>query len=470
MTDRFPIDGVLPPNGQVRIGLSTSRTGIQAVAVSESGLIIAASTAPRQPSLDDSLVAVLKPMLEQVDVRTVSSVALATAWLAEQTQESGTHARVGVLRIGLTSTGVPPLSGWPVTLAAQIDGPRAIVAGGTDVDGRPLADLDFDAVDTFARQCQGSVSAVAISSVFSPLNAEHELSAAVKIRSVLGSVPITLSHTVGGFGLLERENAAILNASLRTLGATLVSDARAALDRVGVAAELYLAQNDGTLLNADAAAAMPVRVFDSRLATSANGAARGAAVSDAIVIDFDDDLPRASVVQGGQVALESDRSSLAGVRVIQYLPRGFDLPRSSNPVDRLRRYARYAPLFAVGDLTGAGGEPPLGATVPEHAQFASAIGAATADVSASVSGYIDSAADRDELLEQTRQRAVEEAILVGAHPSFTRVTAVHETPISHMVGEPRRLVVIAAGPPFSFANDSMHFTGTTQHNNERNAP
>ncbi len=458
--------------GAVRLGVSTSRNGVQAVAINDSGNIISANAVNRSASLADSVATALAPLLEQVDASTVSSVALATSWLEEQTHTRSTHARVGVLRIGLTSTGAPPLSGWPAALAAQLDGPRVIVAGGADVDGRPLADLDLDAIDSFARQCQGLVDAVAISSVFSPLTAEHELAAAERLAAVLGSVPITLSHTVGGFGLLERENAAILNASLRHLGSELVSDARRGLDRAGITAELYLAQNDGTLLSAEAAAVMPVRVFDSRLATAANGAALGAGVSDAIVIDFDDELPRASVVQGNSVALESDRSSLAGVRVIQYLPRGFDLPRSSNPVDRLRQHARNAPLLAVGDLAGRGAEdgPPFGATVPEHAEFASAIGAATADVSASVSGFIDSDDDRDNLLEQNRQRAVEEAILAGAHPSFTRVTAVDETPISHMVGEPRRLVVIAAGPPFSFADEATQVHNSTQQNNERKAP
>lgn len=462
----------LRSSGTVRIGLSTSRHGTQAVAVNEAGEVIADNAVERMPSLADSIAAAVVPLLTQVDANAVSSVALATGWLEEQTHTSEVHSRVGVLRIGLTSTGVPPLAGWPSALADQIDGPRVVVAGGADIDGEPLAPLDLAAVDAFARQCRGHVDAVAISSVFSPLTAEHELTAAERLMSVLGPIPITLSHTVGGFGLLERENAAILNASLRRLGFTLVSDARNGLDQAGIAAELYLAQNDGTLLSAEAAAAMPVRVFDSRLATAANGAALAADARDAIVIDFDDELPRASVVQGTRVALDSDRSSLAGVRVIQYLPRGFDLPRTSNPVGRLRRYARDAPLLAVGEIARYNDSEKalLDAVVPEHAEYASALGAATADVSASVPGYIDSADDRDELLEHIRQRAVEEAILVGAHPSFTRVTAVHETPISHMVGEPRRLVVTAAGPPFSFADESMQFNSTTQHNNERNAP
>ncbi len=460
----------MSPERSVRLGVSTSLHALQAVAVGESGAVVAKAAVDRQQlSIADELHAVLSLLLEKVEPQAVSSVALATSWLAEQAQTSSTHARVGVLRIGLTTTGVPPLSGWPSSLASQIDGPRVIVAGGGDTDGTLLEPLDVESVERFARDCIGQVDVLAISSVFSPLTPEHELAAAERIMRILGSIPVTLSHTVGGFGLLERENAAILNASLRSLGAELVSQTRAGLERSGISAELFLAQNDGTLLSADAAAAMPVRVFDSRLATAVNGAVLLADLNDAIVTDFDSELPRASVAQDGRIALENVRSSLAGVRVIQYLPRGFGLPRSPNPVDRLRRYARSAPLLAVGDLARHERAPGFDAMTPQHAEHASAIGAATADVSTWVSGFIDSPADRDELLEQIRQRAVEEAILVGAHPSFTRVTTVHETPISYMVGEPRRLVVTAAGPPFSFAGETSQVPPTQQHN-ERNAP
>lgn len=58
---------------------------------------------------------------------------------------------------------------------------------------------------------------------------------------------------MGQLGLLERENAAILNAALRPLAATVIPQYQAALQQAGVAAPLYLTANDGTLLNANVA-------------------------------------------------------------------------------------------------------------------------------------------------------------------------------------------------------------------------
>ena len=64
---------------------------------------------------------------------------------------------------------------------------------------------------------------------------------------------VTPSHRIAGLGLLERENAAALNAALRPLAAHVVPAFTAALRRLGVRAPLYLTANDGTLMSAETA-------------------------------------------------------------------------------------------------------------------------------------------------------------------------------------------------------------------------
>ena len=68
------------------------------------------------------------------------------------------------------------------------------------------------------------------------------------IREHFVEASVTLSHKVGHMGLLERENAAILNESLKTLSQTTVSAFNEALRQLGLDCPLYLTQNDGTLL------------------------------------------------------------------------------------------------------------------------------------------------------------------------------------------------------------------------------
>lgn len=64
---------------------------------------------------------------------------------------------------------------------------------------------------------------------------------------------ITLSHEVAQLGILERENAAILNAALRPLAAQLVPAFQEAMQDAGIGGRLFLTSNDGTLISAETA-------------------------------------------------------------------------------------------------------------------------------------------------------------------------------------------------------------------------
>ena len=59
------------------------------------------------------------------------------------------------------------------------------------------------------------MESVAISCVFSTVRNDHELRAAQLCREILGpDVRISISSEIGSMGLIERENATILNAAL----------------------------------------------------------------------------------------------------------------------------------------------------------------------------------------------------------------------------------------------------------------
>lgn len=77
------------------------------------------------------------------------------------------------------------------------------------------------------------------------------------------AVYFTLSHKLSGrLGLLEREAAAILNASLQPLAAAVIPGCSRALQRLGLQhVPLFLTGNDGTLMSASAAQEYPVLTF-----------------------------------------------------------------------------------------------------------------------------------------------------------------------------------------------------------------
>lgn len=82
----------------------------------------------------------------------------------------------------------------------------------------------------------------------------------------------TNTRPVGQIGLLERENAAILNASILTFARATVASYRAVLARLGLNCPLFLTQFDGTLLPASKAAEIPVRTFSNGPTNSIRGA------------------------------------------------------------------------------------------------------------------------------------------------------------------------------------------------------
>ena len=90
--------------------------------------------------------------------------------------------------------------------------------GGHEFDGREISPFNEGEVRDIAAQIRDEgIDVVAISSVFSPVNASFEEDTAAIVRDVIPDATITLSSSIGRIGLLERENAAIMNGCLRQL-------------------------------------------------------------------------------------------------------------------------------------------------------------------------------------------------------------------------------------------------------------
>jgi N-methylhydantoinase A/oxoprolinase/acetone carboxylase beta subunit len=161
-----------------------------------------------------------------------------------------------------------------------------MLEGGHDYDGRPIMPFDEAGMRGAARQVRNAgLTTVAVSSIFSPLDPSHEERAAEILAEECPDVAVTLSHQLGRIGLLERENAALLNAALADLARVTIAGFREAIVASHIAAPLYLTQNDGTVMSAEAAAALPVMSFASGATNSMRGAAFLSGLADAMVVD-----------------------------------------------------------------------------------------------------------------------------------------------------------------------------------------
>ena len=104
--------------------------------------------------------------------------------------------------------------------------------------------------DAARRIRDAGIRSVAIAAIFSPLDPGHEREAAAIVAEEIPGVRRHAARAeLGRIGLLERENAALLNAALADLAAHHGRGVRAGDRRLRASsAPLYLTQNDGTVM------------------------------------------------------------------------------------------------------------------------------------------------------------------------------------------------------------------------------
>lgn len=194
---------------------------------------------------------------------------------------------IAVVRIGAPATlAVKPLTGVPEDLRDVLGKYVYLVRGGHEFDGREIVHLDEAHLYKIAEEIKGKVSSVAITSVFSPVSREHEERARDIFTEVLGSeIAISLSSEIGSVGLLERENATILNASVVNVAKTTAQGFIQALKNEEIEANVFFGQNDGTLMSIDYAVTYPIFTVACGPTNSLRGASYLADLKDAIVVD-----------------------------------------------------------------------------------------------------------------------------------------------------------------------------------------
>lgn len=253
----------------------------------------------------------------------VDAVMIGTTHFVNALVEARRLAPTAALRLGLPATAaLPPMVDWPQRLVDAIAGRGYLAHGGHEFDGRRISPLDPDELRRHAADMAAhGVRSVAISSVFSPVTSECELAAAEIIAEELGQdVPISLSHEIGRVGLLERENATIVNAALRELAAHIVDALAGAVQGQGITAPLYLSQNDGTLMDVGYTRRYPVATFASGPTNSMRGAAVLSGLGTCAVVDVGGTTSDVGVLTAGFPREAAVEVSVAGVRTNFRMP------------------------------------------------------------------------------------------------------------------------------------------------------
>ena len=305
-----------------RIGIDVGGTNTDAVLI-DNGEVLRAVKAPTSEDVTGGIIAALSALrAAPAGQGDVDSVMIGTTHFVNAIVQRRSLSPVGALRIGDPVSGsLMPFCDWPGDLAQIARGGVWSVGGGHEYDGRPILPLDEDAVREAAIQMRDQgLTAIAIASIFSPIDADHEQRAAFIISDEIPDAVITLSSDLGRIGLLERENVALLNAALSGLAIQTINAFEAALHQGDINAPLYITQNDGTVVEAATAIRFPVYSFASGATNSMRGAAYLSSIDDAIVVDVGGTTTDVGQLVSGFPRESNTVVEIGGVRTLFRMP------------------------------------------------------------------------------------------------------------------------------------------------------
>ncbi|MDQ0341168.1 N-methylhydantoinase A/oxoprolinase/acetone carboxylase beta subunit [Caldalkalibacillus uzonensis] len=276
-----------------RLGIDVGGTNTDVVILDPDNSVVAAVKSPTTADVQGGIYSGIEKVLQdsKIDVTKISYVALGTTHATNAIIQRKELSKVSVVRICLPAgKGVPPLMDWPQDLVEAMGAEAYLVHGGYEYDGRPLAGKHLDQEECLSvlnRIKASRIESLAICSIFSPVNKDHEQEFAKLARDVLGpEVAITLSSEIGSLGFIERENSTVLNAAVVNVAKKAANGLREALNQFGIKTDVFFAQNDGTLMSLDYAIRYPILTIGSGPTNSLRGAAYLTNEKDCIVVDI----------------------------------------------------------------------------------------------------------------------------------------------------------------------------------------
>ncbi|MGB5444814.1 MAG: hydantoinase/oxoprolinase family protein [Psychromonas sp.] len=271
-----------------RLGIDVGGTNTDGVLLDESLHCVAKVKVPTTHDISTGIDGAISALLKQSGVSgaQIKHAMLGTTQCTNAIVEKRGLDSVGLIRLALPSgSAVPPMCGWSTAWQALLGEHFYQAHGGYEYNGELIADINEAEIRRLCQKMQGVVQSVAISGVFSPVNGDQERQVGRWVKEELPGVNVSLSHKVGSLGLLERENATILNAALQGTAKRFVQGFCNALKAHQINAKPYFGQNDGTLMSQEFALKYPILTVACGPTNSIRGASHLTRIDNAIVVD-----------------------------------------------------------------------------------------------------------------------------------------------------------------------------------------
>ncbi len=448
---------------ELRLGLEIAHGRAEGVVLDEANRVIASAKVAAGQVQDGTLRNLLRAVTaeDHVDPRDITRTVLGSTVALDAIEQRKGLRRIAVLRIGRPLTlAVPPLAGWPPSLRQAVSAGDAIVGGGAEYDGTVIEPLESEAISRFAAGVAEAAEGIAVTSVFSPVAPDQELEAAEIVHRELGAtIPVSLSHELGTVGLLERENATVLSATLLGVVERLLESLGQALESQLINAELFFAQGDGTVMTPEHALRFPIHMLGSGPASAIRGGGWLTGVMDGVTLELDAASATVGALVNGRPRERRTPTEIAGIRANFSVPDVVTLPIADGEaagvalaaaLDTARHMQPLPMLVVVGSGASAVAQHliAVGETiVPGDGDVARAIGLVIAPAGGQADRVCaDRASVRATTMEAARADAIARAIHAGADPAKVQVVEVDEVPLTYLLDPPIRIIVRAVGP------------------------
>lgn len=307
-----------------RLGIDVGGTNTDAVVIDEQFNLIAKTKTPTTKDVTTGIYNAIQNVLSQsnIDRRDINFAMLGTTHCTNAIVERKKLCKVGIVRMGKPATeSIMPMVDWPLDLADAVGGEFEVTYGGYEFDGRELTAVNDDDLRRIYNSFKGKIDSLAICCVFASIRSDCEYHAMEIAKEVFGDIPISLSSEIGSLGLVERENATILNAALMDVAKTVTEGFIASLKKEGVEnAKVYLCQNDGTLMSAEYTKRYPILTVACGPTNSIRGASFLSDMKDAIVLDVGGTTSDIGVITKGFPRESSLAVEIGGARTNFRMP------------------------------------------------------------------------------------------------------------------------------------------------------
>jgi len=435
----------------------------------------------------------------------LSSIHVGTTLAVNSLLELKSLYKVGLLRLAGHNPDLPPAYLWPKAQRDVILAGYETVAGGREYNNVSCRPLNPDEIIAAVKKLiAAGAESLALIGVFSSIYAEDELLAADIIQNQF-SIPMSLSHELGGIGFIERENATILNATLKKVLTEGLSSLKREIQKLGYQGECLISQNNGTVFSLEEAMRFPVKTISSGPTNSLVGASKLAQCLNAIVVDIGGTSTDIGIVENGFPVYSSRGGLVAGISsnlvtpdivalaigggsIIRKIENNFSIgPDSVGAALFNRCQSHGGPDFTFYDVSQST-DNPVNARImadfidqiktailtlvpkinkpilfvgggsrnipdrffdenvyrPQHFEVANAYGAALSEVSGQVDCIIKTK-DRESQLSILESEAKSLAIKKGAVPSSIRIIEKRILPLFYMQEPMLRILVTASG-------------------------